>query len=145
MKREEAELATEFPVIALLRFFDLREMRLEIFFRKERRAVNPLHRGVLRVALPIRVRRVEQLEGFQLAGRRHVGPDAEVDERLLVLDGVAGDFLLTFRLLVDELNLQRLPPPCEERLPLFAPPHLTLVDEVLRRGLLPLLLHRPPG
>ena len=58
---------------------------------KKARPVDPLHRLVARVALPIGVRGVEQLERLEPAGRRHVRADAEVDEGVSVLDGVAGD------------------------------------------------------
>ncbi len=69
-------------------------------------------------------------------------PDAEVDEGLLVLDGVTGDFRLAFGLLVDQLHLERLAALREERLRLVARPHLSLVDEILRGELLHLLLDR---
>src|SRR5205085_2069 len=66
--------------------------------------------------------------------------DAEVDERLLVLDRVAGDVLLAFRLLLYQLHLQRLGAVGEERLRLFARPHLPLVGKVLLRELAHLVL-----
>jgi len=48
------------------------EVRLQIFFRKKRRPVDTLHRLVARIALPVRVRRVQHFERFQFAGRRNV-------------------------------------------------------------------------
>src|SRR5205823_12706362 len=108
MKREQPELSSELPVVPLLRFFDLREVRLEIFFLGERGAVDALHRLVARVALPVRVRRVQHLERLQPAGGRYMRPDAEIDERLRIFDRVAGHVLLTGGLLLDQLNLERL-------------------------------------
>src|SRR5688572_31097701 len=49
------------------------------------------------------------------SGRRDVRADAEVDERVAVLDGVAGDLGLAGRLLVDQLHLQRLAAAVEDR------------------------------
>ena len=66
--------------------------------------------------------------------------DAEVDERLLVLDRVAGDRRLAFRLFVDQLHLERLAAPGEERLGFLARPHLALVGKIGLRQLLHLLL-----
>ncbi len=74
-----------------LRFLEPRQVRLEVLVAEERRAVHPLHRLVLRVALPVRARRRRQLEGLQLARRRDVRAAAEVDERLAVLDRVDRD------------------------------------------------------
>jgi hypothetical protein len=107
-------------------------VRLQLLLGEERGAVHALHRLVVRVALPVRVRRGEQLERLQLAGARHVRADAEVEEGVLVLDRVDRDLVLTFGLLVDQLHFQRLAAPLEERLRLFARPHLPLVDEILR-------------
>ena len=88
-------------MVALLRFLDLREVGLQLLVGGECRPVDALHRRVARVALPVGIRRAQQLERFQLVRARDVRTDAEVDERLLVLDRVAGDFLLTLRLLLD--------------------------------------------
>src|SRR6185312_16918650 len=103
MEGKEAELFPENPVIALLRFLDLGEVRLQILVGEERGPVDALHRLVARVAFPVRVRGAEQLERLELRGARDVRADAEVDERLLVLDRVAGDFLLALGLLLDQL------------------------------------------
>ena len=120
-------------MVALLGFFDLREIRLQLFVAEERRAVDALHRLVARIALPVRVRRVQQLERLQPAARRHVRADAEIDEQVAILDRVDGHVLLAVRLLLDELHLQRLAALAEERDRLLARPHLALVDAVGRR------------
>ena len=115
MQREQPELLAELAVIALLRFLLLMQVLLEIVFLEEGGPVDALHRLVVRVALPVRVRHGQQLERPQVPGRRHVRPDAEVDERVAVLDRVAGDLGLTFGLLLDELDLERLAALREER------------------------------
>ena len=129
-------------MVALLRLLDLGEVRLQILVAQERGPVHTLHRGVPRVALPVGVRRAHQLERLQLAGRRHVRPDAEVDERVLVLDGVAGDVPLAFGLFLDQLHLQRLAARGEERLGFLARPELAFVHQILARQLVHLLLDR---
>ena len=140
VEHEELLVATDLPVVALLGFFDPRQVFLELLLGQERRAVHALHRLIARVTLPVRVRRAEQLERFQLSGRGDVRADAEVDERLLVLDRVAGDLALTFRLLLDQLDLERLAAVAKEALGLVARPHLALEDQVLVRELAHLLL-----
>src|SRR5258708_3970267 len=62
-----------------------------------------------------------------------MGADAEVDEGVLVLDRVARDFALALGLLVDQLDLEQLAARREKFLGFLAWPHLTLVDEILRR------------
>src|SRR5262245_50165666 len=61
--------------------------------------------------------------------------DAEIDERLLVLDGVAGDCLLALRLFVDQLDFQWLAAGSEERLCILTRPHLPFVGKILLRKL----------
>jgi hypothetical protein len=69
-----------------------------------------------------------------------VRTDAEVHEGLAVLDRVAGDHALAGRLLVDQLDLERLAASPEERLGLLAIPELPLVGQILLRELAHLLL-----
>ena len=57
VEREEAELLADLAVVALLRLLEARQVLVELLLREERRAVDPLHRLVLRVALPVGVRR----------------------------------------------------------------------------------------
>ena len=114
MDVEEVQLAPELAMIALLGFLDAREVLVELLLREERRAVDALHRLVLRVALPVGVARRRQLERLELARRRHVRTDAEIEERVLVLDGVDRHVRLAGRLLLDQLHLERLAAPGEE-------------------------------
>jgi hypothetical protein len=71
-----------------------------------------------------------------------VRPDAEVDEGVLVLDRVAGHLALAFRLLLDQLHLERFAALGEERLGVLARPQLALVDEILPGQLAHLVLDR---
>ena len=108
MEREESELLAELAVVALLRFLEPLQVRLQVLVAEERRAVDALHRLVVRVALPVGVRGGQQLERLQPSGRRHVRADAEVDEGVAVLDRVARDLGLPCGLLLDQLDLERL-------------------------------------
>src|SRR5207247_6956102 len=92
MEREQAELAPKLAVVALLGLFNLREVRLQILVGEERGAVDALHRLIARVAFPVRIRRAQQLERLQLAGRRDVGAGAELNERFRLVDCGAGLF-----------------------------------------------------
>ena len=68
--------------------------------------------------------------------------DAEIQERLFVLDGVHRDVRLPGRLLVDQLHLERFAAPGEEVDGVLTRPALALVDEVLRGQVLHLRLDR---
>ena len=140
MEGEESELASNAPVVPLLRLLDLNEIRLQILLGQKRRPVDSLHRLVACVALPVGIRGAQQLEALQAPRRRHVRTDAEVDERLLVLDRVAGHLPLTFRLLVDQLDLERLAALPEEPFGLVARPELTFERKILAGELAHLVL-----
>ena len=130
MEHEEAELLPELAVVALLGFLETLQIRVELRLGEEGGAVHALHRLILRVALPVRVRRGQQLERLEPARWRHVRSDTEVDEEVAVLDRVAGDVRLAGRLLLDELHLQRLAALGEEVDRFLARPHLPLVREI---------------
>ena len=81
------------PTLRWSRFFASSsrvQVRLEVLVAEERRAVDPLHRLVLRVALPVGARRRRQLEGLQLA-RRRARAGRGRSRRRHVLDRVARD------------------------------------------------------
>jgi len=127
-------------MVALARLLDPREVGLEIGLREEGRAVHALHRLVAGVALPIGVRRAEQLERLQPARARDVRTRAEVDEQVTVADRVARHHRLSLGLLLDELDLEGLAPAGEELEGLRPWPHLAFVGQVGRRQLPHLLL-----
>ena len=82
-----SELATELPVVAPLRLLDAPDVLVELLLREPGRPVDALeHRPVL-VAPPVGAGRRQQLERLDVAGRRHVGSAAEVDEVTLAVEG----------------------------------------------------------
>ena len=145
VEHEQAEILADLSVVPLLRFLEPLKMGLQLGLAEKRRAVDPLHRLVVRVALPVGARRRQQLERLEAAGRGHVRADAEVDEGVAIfaiffLDRVDGHLGLSGGLLFDQLHLERFALRGEEPLRLISGPHLTLVDQILRRQVLHLLL-----
>ena len=131
MEREQAEFPAELAVVALPRLLDSVQVGLQGRVLEERGAVDPLHRLVAGVPLPVGVRAREHLERLQPPGGRDVRARAEVDEG--VLDRVARDDRPA--LLLDQLHLQRLAPVAEERLGLRLRHHPALVAQVAGRDL----------
>ncbi len=77
---EQIELLAELAVVALLGFFQLREVCVQIFLAEERGAVDALQLRVVLVAFPVRAGDREQLERFDARGRGHVRAAAKIDE-----------------------------------------------------------------
>src|SRR5215211_8600940 len=92
-------------MIALLSLFTLLDPRIELFLRKESRAVDALHLLLRRIAFPVSAGERKQLEGAQLVRVGNVWTKTEVDERrafdVIHTNEVAG-------LLVNQFTLQRL-------------------------------------
>ncbi len=78
LEMEEIELASDAPMIALLGFLEPQQVFLQLLFVGPGRAVDPLQHGVLRIAAPIGSRDLGQLEGAELARRRHMRAAAQV-------------------------------------------------------------------
>ncbi len=78
LDREQVELFAEHAMVALLRFFDAVQVGVEILLREKRRAVDALQLRILLVSQPVGAGDVEQLEGFDLSGRRQVRTAAEI-------------------------------------------------------------------
>jgi hypothetical protein len=142
VKHEQLLVAADLPVIALPALLEAMQVLLQFLLGEKRRSVDPLHRLIAGVALPVRIRRAEHLERLQPAGRGDVWAHTEVDERLPVLDRVAGDVRLPFGLLLDQLDLERLAAAAEELLRVVTRPQLPFERQVLRRELAHLLLDR---
>ena len=87
---EEAEVAAELAVVALLRFLHERKMGLHLGLVLEGGAVDALKLRVFLVAKVVGAGDVGELERADVAGAHDVGPGAEVDE---VAVGVEGNFL----------------------------------------------------
>ena len=100
---EEVELGAEPAMVALLGLLEHAEMVLELLLGGEDGPVDPLHLRAVLVALPVGARDREQLEVLEEAGRGDMGPEAEVGERPLPVDGDGGVALLP-----DELDLEGL-------------------------------------
>src|SRR5436853_2215260 len=102
---KQVELLAEHSVVAPLGLFDLVQILVEIFFRKERGSVNALQLRVLLVPQPVRAGNVQQLERLDLAGRRDVRPPAEIQK----LAGLVNRNLFTrTRELLDEVALHEV-------------------------------------
>src|SRR5215510_8460144 len=102
---EQVKLRPKAPVVTLLSFLLLLDPFVKLFLREERRAVDALHLLARFVALPVRTGDREQLDRFDLAGRRDVRPQAEIDERR-AFDGIAAHPLAA--LLIDQFAFERL-------------------------------------
>ena len=100
------------------------------------RAVDTGQHLVVGVAAPIGTSHLHQLERLQLAGGRHVGAAAEVDEIALLIERD----VLPMRDIGDDLRLVGLAHVAEEPDGLVARHHRTLHLEVLSRNLLHLCL-----
>src|SRR5262245_21453399 len=102
---EQVKLRPQAPVIALLGLFLLLDPFVKLFLREERRAVDALHLLARFVALPVRAGDREQLDRLDLARRRDVRPQTEIDERR-AFDGVTTHPLAA--LLFDQFAFERL-------------------------------------
>ena len=123
---EQVELAPELAVIALLRLLEPPDVLVQLLLGEPGRPVDPLQHRVLLVPAPVGAGAREQLEGLELAGRRDVGPAAEVEEIALPVD--------RDRRRVDpaqDLDLERLAPLLEEGDGLLAR-HLLTRERVVR-------------
>jgi len=76
---EEVELLAELAMVPLLRFLLLLQPGVQVLLVEERRSVDALQLRIAVVAAPVRPRDVEQLDDTDLARRRGVRPEAEVD------------------------------------------------------------------
>ncbi len=65
-------------MVALLRLFESEQVILQLFFVRPGRAVDALEHRVPRIAAPISAGDLRQLEGAQLARRRHMRAAAQV-------------------------------------------------------------------
>ncbi len=110
---EQIELAPELAMVALLRFLQTGQIRLEVRIRRPRGAVHPGQHRTLFVPAPIRTGHVRQSERPEPPGGRHVRPQTEVGPCAVPIerDGVAaGDLGLDPGVAqpLDDLRLERL-------------------------------------
>ena len=95
----------ELAVIALLRFLDPVEVRVQLVLLEEGRAVDALQHLPLLVAAPVRAGAVQQLEVLEPPGVGHVRAAAQVDERTV---RVRRDDLGGVGEVVEPLELERV-------------------------------------
>src|SRR5271156_510994 len=108
---EEVEFAAEPAVVAAFRFFELKEVLVELLLTCPGGAVDALQLDVSRVAAPIRARDVRQLECLaEVTGRGQMRADAEIEELALPVEAD----LLTLRDFTDVFGLIRLADAVEE-------------------------------
>src|SRR5476651_1889413 len=118
---EEAHLAAEPAMVALLGLLDAQQVGLEVLVREEDRAVDALELRLGRVAAPVGARHLRELERLaQLARRRQVRTEAHVEPVALLVDG---DDLVP-RQLVGPLGFELLAVIDEVLLDLGTVPHL---------------------
>ena len=118
---EEAHLAADLAMVALLGFLEAVQVVLEVLVGEEDRAVDALELGVLGVAAPVGARHLRQLERLaELARRRQVRAEAHVEPVALLVDRD----LLVLRQFVDPLGLEALAVLLEVVLDLRAVPDL---------------------
>ena len=84
---EEAHLAADPAMVALLGFLDAVQVVLEVLVGEEDRAVDALQLGVLGIAAPVGARHLRQLERLaELARRGQVRAEAHVEPVALLVD-----------------------------------------------------------
>ncbi len=66
LNAEKIQLFAQLAMVALLGFFELVEVLVQIFLAEERRAVDALHLVVLFIALPVGAGDGKQLESLQI-------------------------------------------------------------------------------
>ncbi len=79
LRVEQAEVAADAAMVALLGFLEARQVRLQRLLVRPRGAVDALEHCVLRVAAPVGARDLHQLERAELAGAGHVRTAAQVE------------------------------------------------------------------
>ena len=104
---EELQLPPELPVVAALGLLEAPDVAVELLLGEPGRSVDALEHRPALVAPPVGARGRQELERLDVAGRRHVGPAAEVDEVALPVEGHAGHVR---RQRLQDLDLERLVP-----------------------------------
>ena len=147
LEMEEVHLATQTAMIPLLGLLEHGEVGLQFLGRRPDRAVDALEHFLVRVSTPVGAGDPGQLEGrAELAGRREVRPEAEIDEIALAIDA---DHLV-LREILDDLGLVELARFAEEldrlvALPDFAPNVLVACDDLAHACLDGLEIARSEG
>ena len=102
---KQVKLLAQHAMVALLRFFDLVQIAVEIFLAEKRSSVDALQLRVLLVSQPVSPGDIQQLECFDLARRRDVRSAAEVEK---VASLVNRNFLIGLGELLDVMALHEV-------------------------------------
>ena len=124
-------------MVALLGFFELVEVVVELFLGVERGAVDALELRVLFIAQPVGSGNVEEFEGLDASGGRDVRAAAEVGELAGLVDR---DFFIGLGELLDEVTLHEVAFGIEALQAFGAGQKFARVGQVLLGELLHLLL-----
>jgi hypothetical protein len=134
---KQIELLTQHAMVALPGLFLLVQKIVEIFLREKRGPVNALQLRVLLVAQPVGAGNVQQLERFDLPGRRDVRAAAEIQK----LAGLVNrNLFLGLGELLDEVALHEVTFALELRQSFVARQKFPRIGKVLLHELLHLLL-----
>jgi len=136
VKAEEIELTPELAVVAALELLDPFEVGVELFFRAERGAVEPLEHLVALVALEVGAGGLEEPHRADLTGPLEMGPATEIDEITVLVEG--DRFALGDVLEADELDV--LAPTSHDHADLVATDLGALEGKILGDDLAHLLL-----
>ena len=133
---KQIQLLGQLAVVPLLRLFQAVQVALEVVLAGPGRAVDALQHLVSGVAAPVGAGQLHELEGLELAGARHMGSAAQIDELALLVERD----LLARGNSADDLGLVRLPHVAEELDRLVPVHHGAGHREVLAGKLLHFLL-----
>ena len=87
---EQVELLAQQTVVALGRFFEAGEVLVQIFFGKERGAVDALQLRIFLVAQPVGARETGDLDGLDAARRGNVRSAAEIEKLAVAIEAHFG-------------------------------------------------------
>ena len=82
---KQVEFLAQLAVVALVGFFQHRQILLQLVFGGPSRSVNTLQHFVAVIAAPISTSHLHELEKLQLAGARHVGATAQIFKRAVAV------------------------------------------------------------
>ncbi len=78
LQMEQVQFLADAPMIALFRFFQSRQVFLELLFVGPGGAVDPLQHFIVGIAPPVGAGHLHQFEGLELAGAGNVRAPAQV-------------------------------------------------------------------
>src|SRR5256885_1718816 len=138
MEVEEVELLPQAAVVALARLLLLLEPGVQLLLVEEGGPVDALQLRIAVIAAPVRAGDVEQLDYADLAGRRRMRAQAEVDPVAMAVEGEGLRALVED--VLDDLDLELLAELAEELQRLLARDLLAHEGEVLAQLLVGSLL-----